>query len=103
MIQQQSVQSVLTSLLATIRETHNPVLIRMLLSNLLYIHSMEAHHEVPLPMDDYVQICMSLHSYIQGEYRSSPACVLSTPSQGFLHVVLISTRLTTRRVHSIMI
>ena len=103
MIQQQSVQSVLTSLLTTIRETHNSVLIRMLLSNLLYIHSMEAHHEVPLPLDEYIQICMSLHSYIQGEYRNSPACVLSTPTQGFLHVVHISTVLTTRRVHSIMI
>ena len=51
---------------------------------------MEAHHEVPLPLEDYIQLCMSVHAYIQGEYRNSPACLLSTPNQGFLHVMLIS-------------
>lgn len=85
-IQQKSLLSSINSLLDVIKQSHNPVMIRMLLSNLLYIHPTEAQYQTPLPLNDYVRICNSMHAYIQGEYKTSPACFMSNPTQGFLRV-----------------
>lgn len=75
------------SLLETVKETHQPILLRTLLSNLLYIHPYEAQNKIPFTIEEYTTLLNDLHAYIQGPYLSSPTHDVILSKQGFLHVL----------------
>lgn len=87
-VKKESISASITSLLSTIQETNNPILIRMLLSNLLYIHPFESSHQSPLPLSEYIAACDQIHTYLQTTYKSSECYQNTLANQGYLHVVL---------------
>lgn len=77
------------SLLTTVKETHHPILLRTLLSNLLYINTYEAQNKTPFTIEEYTNMLNDVHAYIQGPYQSSSTHETILSEQGFLHVLAI--------------
>lgn len=74
----------LSSLFQTVETTHNSLMLRMLLINLLYIYPFVTMHETPLTTDEYTSLCDSIHGYIDSTYRTSST--FQSQSKGFLRV-----------------
>ena len=79
----------LSALLQTVETTHNSLMLRMLLINLLYIYPFVTVQETPLTIDEYSSLCDSIHSYIDTAYRAS--ATFQTQSKGFLRVRAAAT------------
>lgn len=74
----------LSALFQTVEATHNSLMLRMLLINLLYIYPFVTVHETPLTTDEYTSLCDSIHAYIDSAYRAS--ATFQSQSRGFLRV-----------------